>query len=323
MTSATASKFTVIPVPALRRRGRRRRSRPAPTRVRSSPAPRTARSSGSARTGRRSTGSRKTGGRPLGLEIGPDGRLLVCDSHRGAAVGRHRVRSGRGDHRQPRRRADALLQQRRDRERRHGVVLGLLDPVRTSTKWKDDFVQNTRTGRLARLDTDGSVEVVLDGLAFANGVALSKDEDFVCVAETGGPDRRPPLADRQPGRHARPAVPEPARLPGQHRARERRPDLGDPRAAPPTRWSSACRRARCRCGRWSRRSPRPSSPSRSRPCGCRPTTTRARWCTTSTCNPKEHGAAFHMVTGVREHDGRVWMGSLHEPAVAVYDALTP
>ncbi len=26
---------------------------------------------------------------------------------------------------------------------------------------------------------------------------------------------------------------------------------------------------------------------------------------------------YHMVTGVREHDGRVWLGSLHEPAVAV------
>jgi hypothetical protein len=29
---------------------------------------------------------------------------------------------------------------------------------------------------------------------------------------------------------------------------------------------------------------------------------------------------YHMVTGVREHEGRVWMGSLEEPAVAV---LTP
>ena len=28
---------------------------------------------------------------------------------------------------------------------------------------------------------------------------------------------------------------------------------------------------------------------------------------------------FHMVTGVREHDGRVWLGSLHESAVAVLD----
>ena len=26
---------------------------------------------------------------------------------------------------------------------------------------------------------------------------------------------------------------------------------------------------------------------------------------------------FHMVTGVREHDGQVWLGSLHEPALAV------
>ena len=28
---------------------------------------------------------------------------------------------------------------------------------------------------------------------------------------------------------------------------------------------------------------------------------------------------FHMVTGVREHEGRVWMGSLHERGVAVLD----
>jgi hypothetical protein len=25
---------------------------------------------------------------------------------------------------------------------------------------------------------------------------------------------------------------------------------------------------------------------------------------------------FHMVTGVREHDGVLWLASLHEPAVA-------
>jgi hypothetical protein len=30
-------------------------------------------------------------------------------------------------------------------------------------------------------------------------------------------------------------------------------------------------------------------------------------------------ARYHVVTGVREHDGRVWMGSLEEPAVAVVD----
>jgi hypothetical protein len=28
---------------------------------------------------------------------------------------------------------------------------------------------------------------------------------------------------------------------------------------------------------------------------------------------------FHMVTGVREHSGRVWLSSLHEPALAIVD----
>ena len=28
-----------------------------------------------------------------------------------------------------------------------------------------------------------------------------------------------------------------------------------------------------------------------------------------------------MVTGVREHEGRVWMGSLHEAAIAVADPV--
>jgi sugar lactone lactonase YvrE len=31
------------------------------------------------------------------------------------------------------------------------------------------------------------------------------------------------------------------------------------------------------------------------------------------------GAGYHMVTGVREYEGRVWMGSLHEAAVAVLE----
>ena len=33
------------------------------------------------------------------------------------------------------------------------------------------------------------------------------------------------------------------------------------------------------------------------------------------CDVRPDG--YHMVTGVREHEGRVWLGSLEEPAVAV------
>ena len=51
-------------------------------------------------------------------------------------------------------------------------------------RWKADLVENTGTGRLLRRDADGSLEVVLDGLRFANGVALSADESYVAVAET-------------------------------------------------------------------------------------------------------------------------------------------
>ena len=68
-------------------------------------------------------------------------------------------------------------------------------------RWKDDFVQDTTTGRLLRRDPDGTVEVVLDRLRFANGVALSAAEDFVAVAECGGRTVVRQLADRGPGRH--------------------------------------------------------------------------------------------------------------------------
>ena len=33
--------------------------------------------------------------------------------------------------------------------------------------------------------------------------------------------------------------------------------------------------------------------------------------------------SYHMVTGVREHEGRVWLGSLEEPAVAVAEMPQP
>ena len=33
-------------------------------------------------------------------------------------------------------------------------------------------------------------------------------------------------------------------------------------------------------------------------------------------------SAYHMVTGVREHQGDVWLGSLEEPAVAVLEGAS-
>ena len=126
----------------------------------------------------------ETGGRPLGIEIDLDGRLLVCDAKRGVL----RIDTRTGGIEQV---IDSVAGQQMVFCNNAAIASdGTVWFSDSSTKygidkWKEDFVQNTRTGRLMRLGTDGTVEVVLDGLAFANGVALSKDESFVAVAETG------------------------------------------------------------------------------------------------------------------------------------------
>ena len=126
-----------------------------------------------------------TGGRPLGIEIDGDGRLLVCDAHRGLL------------------RVDPAT----------GLVEGVADSVDGTAmvfcnnaavasdgttwfsdssrdygidRWRSDIVMATRTGRLLRRDPDGTIATVVDGLDFANGVALAADESYVAVAESGG-----------------------------------------------------------------------------------------------------------------------------------------
>ena len=133
--------------------------------------------------GRRIDRVANTGGRPLGIELDPDGHLLVCDAQRGLL--RVDPATGRVEHL-----ADSIDGVRMrfcnnaaiassgaiwfsDSTRIHGIE-----------QWRDAFVQDRRDGRLARRDPDGAIEVVLDGLAFANGVALASDESFVAVAES-------------------------------------------------------------------------------------------------------------------------------------------
>ena len=49
-----------------------------------------------------------------------------------------------------------------------------------------DFFEGSRTGRLLRYDpTTSHIEVMMDGLFFANGVTLGPNEDYVLVNETG------------------------------------------------------------------------------------------------------------------------------------------
>src|SRR6476659_157291 len=125
-----------------------------------------------------------TGGRPLGLELLPDGRLLVADADRGLLA----LDPYDGG-------IESLVTSvngRRMRFCNNAAVAANGDiwfsdssTVYGIAHWKKDFTEDTRTGRLLVRRVTGLVEVVLKGLAFANGVALSADESYVAVAETG------------------------------------------------------------------------------------------------------------------------------------------
>ncbi|MEV6646655.1 SMP-30/gluconolactonase/LRE family protein [Amycolatopsis sp. NPDC051371] len=125
-----------------------------------------------------------TGGRPLGLELYGDDELLICDARAGllvmplsggspsvlatSALGLDFVFCNNAAVA-----ADGTVYFT-DSSRRFGI-----------DNWRDDLIEQTAGGRLLRRSPDGSIDLVLDGLQFANGVALAPDESFVAVAETG------------------------------------------------------------------------------------------------------------------------------------------
>ena len=254
-----------------------------------------------------------TGGRPLGLEHLPDGRILVCDARRGLlaldpVTGRIEVLT------------DLVHGQRMtfcnnaavasngtiwftDSSRHHGI-----------DRWKADIVENTASGRLLRRGPDGSVSVVLEGLRFANGVALAADESYVAVAETAG---RTVVRRWLSGPRAGETDHLAADLPGY-------PD-NIARGSDGLVWVTIAS---------------PKDPVVERLMRSPMPLRRAAWRLPEQLQPKpkrtarvmafdDEGAlvhdrsfdasSFHMVTGVREHEGRVWLGSLVEPAVAVFE----
>jgi sugar lactone lactonase YvrE len=121
------------------------------------------------------------GGRPLGMDFDVVGNLIVCDLN-----GRLLSVSESGEIRELAVEVD-------------GAPLGLCNDLdigadatiyfsESSTETTDtllDLLEHRPHGRLLayHLDT-GAVEVLLDGLYYANGVALSRDESFVLVVET-------------------------------------------------------------------------------------------------------------------------------------------
>ncbi|MFP1678944.1 SMP-30/gluconolactonase/LRE family protein [Alloalcanivorax sp. C16-2] len=127
-----------------------------------------------------------TEGRPLGLDFAPDGSLVVADGYRGLL----RVTPGSG-------RIEVLT------DGADGVPFRFTDDVDVasdgtiyftdaSSKFgpamhaRDDIIEHGGHGRFLKFDpASGATTVLIDDLQFANGVALSGDEDFVVVTQTG------------------------------------------------------------------------------------------------------------------------------------------
>ena len=261
--------------------------------------------------GRRIDRVAHTGGRPLGLELLPDGRLLVCDARRGL------LRVDPSDGRiEPALRDVAgtpMVFCNNAAVAADGTVFFSDSSTRYGIEdWKKDFVEDTRTGRLLRLDTDGTVTVLLDGLAFANGVALAPDESFVAVAETAA---RTVVRHWLSGPRAGTRDLLVGDLPGYPDNIARGSDgLVWVTIASPT--DPVVERLQ-RGPVWMRRQVT-RIPERLQPKPQRTVRVQAYDAAGSLVHDVSIDTPdFHMVTGVREHEGRVWLGSLEEPAVAV------
>ena len=130
------------------------------------------------------------GGRPLGLDEGPDGALYIADSFRGLmrwtpeggleslvaqidgapVIYANQVAVA----------GDGTVYFSNSTERFDPETMGGTKPTSVMTI----FEQST-TGYVARRTTDGRVEKIAEGFVYANGLVLSPEEDYLLIAETG------------------------------------------------------------------------------------------------------------------------------------------
>jgi sugar lactone lactonase YvrE len=120
-----------------------------------------------------------TGGRPLGLEWLPEGDLLVCDGR----LGLLRVALPDGAVETL---VDGLSFCNNAAVAADGTIYFSDSTDRIGIDhWKGELLQHSGSGRLLRRGLGAETTVLVEGLQFANGVALAADGSFVVVAETG------------------------------------------------------------------------------------------------------------------------------------------
>jgi sugar lactone lactonase YvrE len=126
-----------------------------------------------------------TGGRPLGMHVARDGRVLICDSHRGLLA----LDPGSGS-------LTSLV------ESVDGRPLKFCSNVTETSDGTIYFTESTSAfhfehflgavleargrGALFRLAGDGTVTTLVDDLYFANGVTVTADGSALVFAETMG-----------------------------------------------------------------------------------------------------------------------------------------
>lgn len=134
----------------------------------------------------------QTGGRPLGIEFDASGRLFIADAYRGLLVadssGNVSLLADRAADGSPILYADDVdiaadgsvyfsdASTRFGAEQSGGTLAGSVL----------ELMEHSASGRVLRYDpSTGEANVFVDGLAFANGVAVSDQHEAVFVVETG------------------------------------------------------------------------------------------------------------------------------------------
>lgn len=125
----------------------------------------------------------ETGGRPLGLQHDPFGNIVVADAKKGLLVitpaGQVIVVADRYENR------PLLFVDDLDIAKDGTIYFSDASTRYGIDEYQLDFLEGKATGRLFSFDPRTStVQARLSGLAFANGVALGPDEEYVLVNET-------------------------------------------------------------------------------------------------------------------------------------------
>ena len=125
-----------------------------------------------------------TGGRPVGIEVDADGSLVVCDMLRGLLrvdpeSGAITVLADATKHR-------LTFTNNCDIAADGSVYFSDTSDKFPLPHFKGDLLEGRPRGRLLRWSPDGSVDEVARDFRFANGVALAADDSFALVNETAG-----------------------------------------------------------------------------------------------------------------------------------------